>query len=367
MILINDLKAHNSFLHSEFIQAFSRVISSGWYVLGNEVSAFEEEFAAYCGMPAGVGVASGSDALELALLALDVGRGDKVALVANAGGYASLAVSAVGASPVYIDIESSSMNLDPDDLQHVLSSDIKAIIVTHLYGRMVDMPRVLRLTALHSIPVIEDCAQAHGASLQGRMAGSWGELSCFSFYPTKNLGGLGDGGMILCRDENLLGRLRQLRQYGWQGKYRVSISGGRNSRLDELQAAILRVKLPYLNAWNELRRMVALQYEGMLVNQGFVLPVIDEGFVAHLYVVRSLSRDRLLQEMVAQGVRVEIHYPLPDHQQPLLSLGWRSRTLPQTEKACSEILTLPCYPEMSEAEIQHVVDMLCEIQVRLEI
>jgi len=351
-LLVNDLKRHNDALAAELRQAIDRVLARGWFILGPEVEAFEQEFAQACGVRACVGVANGTEALELALRALEVGPGDEVATVANAGYYSSTAIQAAGALPRYVDIEPGSMNMDPAALATALSPRTRAVIATHLYGRMAAMPALLEVAGRTGVPVIEDCAQAHGAALDGRPAGSWGVAGCFSFYPTKNLGALGDGGAVVTSDGALVERLRRLRQYGWREKYRCVLAGGRNSRLDEMQAAVLRAKLPHLPAWNERRRAVARAYSAALGAAPVTVPEsFGEDYVAHLYVIRAPRRDELRAALAAQGVMAEIHYPLPDYRQ---EPGPGGPPLPVTEQAVGEVLTLPCFPELTEAEIELV-------------
>jgi len=351
-LLINDLKRHNDALAAELREAIERVLARGWFILGPEVEAFEQEFAQACGVQACVGVANGTEALEVALCALEVGPGDEVATVANAGYYSSTAIRAAGALPRYVDIEPGSMNMDPAALAASLSPRIRAVIVTHLYGRMAAMSALLEVAGRAGVPVIEDCAQAHGAALEGRPAGSWGLAGCFSFYPTKNLGALGDGGAVVTSDAALAQRLRRLRQYGWREKYRCGLAGGRNSRLDEMQAALLRAKLPYLPAWNERRRAIARAYSAALRTAPVAVPEgFGEDYVAHLYVIRAPRRDELRNALAAQGIMAEVHYPVPDHRQETAPGG---PPLPATEQAVSEILTLPCFPELTEAEVELV-------------
>jgi aminotransferase EvaB len=354
-LLINDLKRHHDSIAAELRAALERVLARGWYILGPEVEAFESEFAEACGAAACVTVASGTDALELALRALGVGPGDQVATVANAGYYGTAAIRAAGAEPLYVDVEPASMNMDPGALAAALTPRAKAAIVTHLYGQMADMPALLEVAAQAGIPVVEDCAQAHGAARAGRPAGSWGAAGCFSFYPTKNLGALGDGGAVLTSDAALAERLRRLRQYGWIEKYRVRIPGGRNSRLDELQAAVLRAKLPHLAEWNQRRRAIARAYSEAFRGLPLRAPEnFGDDYVAHLYVIRTARRDELRAALAAQGIVAEIHYPVPDHWQlPPLPQA-KPPALPVTEQCSREVLTLPCFPELTRAEVEAV-------------
>ena len=361
VILINDLKRHNSYLETELENAAIRVIRSGWYILGSEVESFEREFANYCGADSCVTVANGTDALEMALRALGIGADDDVITVANAGMYSTTAILAVGAKPVFADIDPNSMTLSATSFKNIITKTTKAVIITHLYGQMADMPSLLAIAQQSEIPVIEDCAQAHGAKLAGKPAGSWGVLACFSFYPTKNLGALGDGGAVITSNDHLSSRLKQLRQYGWKSKYCTTIAGGRNSRLDEMQAAILRTKLPRLDNWNKRRREIAEAYSSGIRNLNIHhLASFDESYVAHLYVLRTHERDSLRLHLIESGIATDVHYPLPDYQQPFLEARYIDIHLPDTEVATAEVLTIPCYPEMTETEVKQVIDAVNE-------
>ena len=358
-VAFNDLLRQTTALQSELTASVNRVLAIGWCILGRECAAFEAEFAAYCGVAHCVSVANGTDALELSLRSLGVGPGDTVATVANAGGYSTTAIRAVGAEPLYIDIDPSTMNMSASDLAARLTPSVRAVIATHLYGRMADVAGLLAVTSRAAVPLVEDCAQAHGAAIGGRKAGSWGTLACFSFYPTKNLGALGDGGAVVTHDGQLAQHVKSLRQYGWSSKYRCS-EYGRNSRMDEMQAAILRVKLPHLDGWNARRREVAATYSAALRGQSVECPRdFDESYVAHLYVIRSQDRDRVRVALQAGGIATDIHYPVPDHLQEA-ARGTLSATahLPVTEQAAAEILTLPCYAELKDEEIYAVVSAL---------
>jgi len=351
-IPINDLKRHHDPLANELADAVKRVMSRGWYILGPEVEAFEAEFATYCGVPFCTGVGNGTDALELALLALGIGPGCEVATVANAGMYGTTAILRAGAKPVYVDVDEQSMTMSPEALRAVLSRETAAVIVTHLYGRMARMEELCEIASREKIPLIEDCAQAHGAQWAGRKSGSWGMLGCFSFYPTKNLGAVGDGGAIVTADAALGARVRALRQYGWTARYRSTLAGGRNSRLDEMQAAVLRAKLPYLDGWNARRREIAQRYGEALAGTDLALPAGGSDYVAHLYVVRSRQRERMRAALAATGIGTDVHYPVPDHQQESMrGIGFRPTPLPVTESCAGEVLTLPCFPEMTDGEV----------------
>ncbi|MDR5834613.1 DegT/DnrJ/EryC1/StrS family aminotransferase [Caballeronia sp. LZ034LL] len=340
----------------DVLEPIRKVIESHWYVLGREVADFESEFARYLGIDHCVGVANGTDALEIALRAVGVGPGDPVITCANAGFYSSTAVRAIGAIPVYIDIDPATMTLSPARLEEALTHvPARAIVATHLYGRLADIESLAEIAAARAVPLLEDCAQAHGATRGGRKAGTFGTISAFSFYPTKNLGAAGDGGAIACRDAALAQRVKQLRQYGWGAKYKVELAGGRNSRLDELQAAILRAKLPFLDQWNQARRTIARHYNAAFAGLPVQLPACDgDDHVAHLYVLRTRERDALRQYLEGQGIASEIHYPIPDHLQPVAAGGAPPFALPETEAACASVVTLPCFPGLTDEQAERV-------------
>lgn len=355
---INDLSRHTQPMQAALNAAIGRVLQSGWFVLGPEVKAFEEEFAAYCGIAHCVSLANGTDALELALRALGIGRGKTVLTVANAGMYSTVAILAAGATPVYADILPDTLLVDVADMRRILDSQpVDAIIVTHLYGLLADTPEIVRLAHDRGIPVIEDCAQAHGAMLHGRKAGAFGDIGCFSFYPTKNLGALGDGGAIVTGRADLAEQVRRLKQYGWSGKYHADLAGGRNSRLDEMQAAVLRVMLPMLDRWNERRREIAARYTKKIAHPAVITPAIHaQEYVAHLYVIRTTRRDSLKQHLAGAGIPSDIHYPVPDYAQASCRHLFEGIDQPATSRACAEALTLPCFPEMSDSEADMVID-----------
>ncbi|KPZ12184.1 DegT/DnrJ/EryC1/StrS family aminotransferase [Pseudomonas syringae group genomosp. 3] len=339
----------------DFITPLTRTLDSHWYVLGQEVTHFESEFANYVGVSHCVSVANGSDALELALKGLNVGSGDKVVAVANAGFYGSTAIHAVGAQPVYIDVDPQTLTLYTEALKSVIVSKPSAIIVTHLYGQLANIEAIVAIASSANIPVIEDCAQSHGARRDGKQAGSFGDIACFSFYPTKNLGALGDGGAIVTNSDTVASRVRQLRQYGWSKKYEVSIPGGRNSRLDEIQAAILRVKLPLLDTWNEQRRSIAKRYNAAFKNFNMQLPCsTGEDFVAHLYVVRVENRAAFAAALKEESISTDIHYPIADHRQPAYSVT-QEFSLAETERTCDTVISLPCFPGLSDEEVDRVI------------
>jgi dTDP-4-amino-4,6-dideoxygalactose transaminase len=357
---INDLGRHTQPLQAKLSAAIERVLRSGWFVLGPEVKAFEEEFAAYCDVAHCVSLANGTDALELALRALDIGPGKTVLTVANAGMYSTVAILATGATPVYADILPDTYLMDIADLQRILGrQQVDAVIVTHLYGLLADVSEVVRLAHARKIPVVEDCAQAHGAMLRGQKAGSFGDIGCFSFYPTKNLGALGDGGAIVTGRADLAEKVRRLRQYGWNDKYHADLAGGRNSRLDEIQAAVLRVMLPLLDQWNNRRREIAARYTEKIAHPAIIAPAIhSEEYVAHLYVIRTARRDSLKQHLAEAGIPSDIHYPVPDYAQASCRHLLEGADKPATSRACGEVLTLPCFPEMSDNEADMVIDRI---------
>lgn len=339
--------------------AVQRVLDRHWYVMGAELQAFEAAFAAYCGVAHAVGVANGTDALELALRAVGVQAGDRVFTVANAGFYSSTAIHAIGARPVYLDVDEATLTLAPAALAQALAAPgpkPAAVVVTHLYGQLADMPVLVPLCQAAGVPLVEDVAQAHGAMRAGRRAGAWGQAACFSFYPTKNLGALGDGGAVLTPDAALDQRLRGLRQYGWSQKYTVALPGGRNSRLDELQAAVLRAKLPWLDAHNAARRQIAARYQSAFADLPLRGPAsLGEDQVAHLFVLRTPRRDALRDFLRMRGVATEVHYPVPDHRQPAHPAPECLGPLPVTEAACATALTLPCFPGLEDAEVDRVI------------
>lgn len=356
---INDLSLHNHAIAPQLHEAARRVIDSGWYAMGPEVTAFEEAFARYCGAAQAIGVANGTDAIELALRAAGVSVGDEVITVANAGFYSSTAIRAIGAQPVYVDILETTLLMDPASAAAAITPKTRAIIITHLFGQLADMAPLQTLCAKHKVALIEDCAQSHGATRDGKRAGSFGDIAAFSFFPTKNLGALGDGGAVVTSSVELAARVRSLRQYGWTTKYTVADSGACNSRLDELQAALLSVKLPLLDSWNEKRRNIAARYAEKVKNPAVRLPVIQgEDNVAHLYVVRCKNRDALKKHLQDKGIASDIHYPILDCHQPVVQQLFSGLDLPVSAKIRDEILTLPCYPELTFGEVDAIADCI---------
>lgn len=356
-IPVNSLLRHIQPLQEALAAAASEVVRSGYFVLGPSVRAFEGAFAAYCGVAHCIGVANGTDALELSLRALDVGAGDRVAVVANAAMYGTSTVLACGADPVFVDVLAEDGTMDPDSLRTVLGAQpVKAVIVTHLYGQLARIEEIAALCKAQGAALIEDCAQSHGARNAQGLAGSFGDIASFSFYPTKNLGALGDGGAVATRDDKLADRVRKLRQYGWTEKYTNGLPGGRNSRLDEIQASMLSLMLPHLDAWNSRRREVAARYSKEIINSRIRTHQCGgDSYVAHLYVVRTDEREQLKQHLAAAGVQTDVHYPLPDYRQPCHNGRFDGVTLPVTEQDAATVLTLPCFPELSDAEVDRVI------------
>ena len=357
-IPINSLQRRVATLQDALMRAAGDVIASGHFVLGHHVAAFEERFAAYCGVDHCIGVGNGTDALELALKAVGVGNGDRVVVAANAAMYGTTAVLACCAESLFVDVLPGDATLDPTEVETALRTvpGIKAIIVTHLYGRLAKIEDICRIARSHGVAIVEDCAQAHGArSADGRRAGAFGDVASFSFYPTKNLGAIGDGGAVVCNDAGLAMRVRQLRQYGWTGKYANALRGGRNSRLDEIQAAMLSVMLPCLDDWNARRRQIALRYSQGIRSTSIELPPLGDHDVVHLYVVRSDRRSALREHLALAGIQTDVHYPIPDHRQACLSEKHAHVVLPVTERDAGRVLTLPCFPEMTDEEVSRVI------------
>lgn len=341
----------------DFLTPITRVLDSHWYILGAELAAFEREFAEYCGVGHCVGLANGTDALELGLRAVGVKAGDEVLLAANAGFYGSTAVRQIGALPLYVDVDANTLTMAVEQLERSLSSSTKAIIITHLYGQLApDLDSIVAVAGKAGLPVVEDCAQAHGAKRNGKRAGSFGTIGCFSFYPTKNLGALGDGGAVVTNEPSLAARMQGLRQYGWSSKYHVALEGGRNSRLDELQAAILRAKLPRLDAWNAERREIAHRYNAAFSNLPVLCPSSSgEDYVAHLYVLQIEARDAFREYLTSKGIATDIHYPIADHLQAAYQGGPRQGPLPVSEHACTRVVSLPCYPGLEPDKVERVI------------
>jgi dTDP-4-amino-4,6-dideoxygalactose transaminase len=340
--------------------AVMRVLDRGRYILGEEVKALEAEFAAYIGVGYGIGVGSGTEGLHLALKACEIGAGDEVITVSHTAVATVAAIEQAGAIPVMVDIEPGFYTIDPNRIATFITPKTKAIIPVHLYGQPADLDPILEIAGKNGLKVIEDCAQAHGATYKGKRVGSYGDLACFSFYPTKNLGALGDGGMVVTDRPELAQRLRLLREYGWAERYVSHFPGG-NSRLDEVQAAILRVKLHYLDQDNIARARIASMYRAGLNDCGMVLPTCrqETSHVYHLYVVRTSRREALKQHLKDKGIAALVHYPLPIHLQPAYQGRLKGADqLLETERAAQEVLSLPIYPELSEADLEAVIKVV---------
>ncbi len=350
-----DLKRGLRPLRNELNAAIASVLDAGAFILDGKVDAFEKEFARYCGVSSAVGVASGTDALHLALRACGVGQGDEVITVANTCVPTIAGILQAGATPVFADIDASTLTLDPGRIEKNITPRTKAILPVHLYGRCAPMEAILKIARAHKLRVVEDCAQAHGTHWNGRKAGVWGDAGCYSFYPTKNLGALGDGGMVVTGDAAVAARVRELRNYGQTTRYHHATQGF-NSRLDELQASVLLVKLKFLDAMNAKRRRIALRYAQELKGSAVVCPPDDTGHAYHLFVVRVKERERFRVALEAQGVETLVHYATPVPLQPAY-IAYRASMaeLPETSKACAEVVSLPLYPELSDEEAAVVV------------
>jgi dTDP-4-amino-4,6-dideoxygalactose transaminase len=364
VIPFSDLSLQYLSLKEEIDASIQRVLDGGWFVLGREVQAFEEEFAKYVGARYAVGVGSGTEALHLGLVACGVGPGDEVITVSHTAVATVAAIELTGARPVLVDIDPLSYTMDPAYVEESMGPATKAIVPVHLYGQMADLDPILSIARRHGLKVVEDAAQAHGAEYKGRKAGSVGDVGCFSFYPTKNLGAFGDGGLVVTSNADLAERLRLLRQYGWRERY-VSSMRGTNSRLDELQAAILRVKLKKLDEWNGVRREHAALYDELLADAAVITPVEMEyaKHCYHIYAVRSRQREELRRFLRENDVGVLVHYPVPVHlQEAYADLGFGEGSLPVTEQVASEVLTLPVAPEVTKEQIRKVCDLVREFE-----
>jgi dTDP-4-amino-4,6-dideoxygalactose transaminase len=352
-----DLRRQHDALRPVLDPAIARVLDRGWFILGEEVRAFEEEFAAWCGARHAVGVASGTDAITVTLMALGIGAGDEVVTVPNVSAPTASAIVAAGARPVFVDVDPITRNLDAAGLLDVLTERTRAIVPVHLYGRPCDIDAVLAVAGPRGIAVIEDAAQAHGARFRARSVGTLASAACFSFYPTKNLGAAGDAGMVLTDDAGVAARARMIREYGQERRYHNRMHG-RNSRLDELQAAILRVKLPHVHRWNARRREIAARYDDGLRDTALRLPerLDADGHVFHLYVVESEDRDGFRERCRERGVETAVHYPIPLHLQPCYRpLGYAEGAFPVAERLCRTVVSLPMFPELTDEEVDCVI------------
>jgi len=367
LIPVFDLKRQYQEIKEEIHEVIARVLEKGNFILGEEVARFEEEFAQYVGARYAVGVGSGTEALHLSLLALGVEQGDEVITVPNTAVPTASAISQAGAKPVFVDINPDTYTLDNNQLEAAVTPKTRVIVPVHLFGNVVDMDPLMKIAGKNNLAVVEDACQAHGAEYKGKKAGTIGNLGNFSFYPTKNTGGYGDGGMIVTSDEVLARKTKLLRFYGMTEKDKyIHVIKGINSRLDEIQAAILRVKLKHLDRWNESRRAKAALYNQLLSQASLGLPYEPPyaRHVYHLYVVRAKRRDELRNYLRLNKIGTSVHYPVPIHLQPSyadLNLGEGS--FPMTEKYAGEIISLPMFPELQEEEIEYIAekinDFLC--------
>lgn len=353
-----DLTANIASMRPEIESALRRAVDRADFILGEEVSLFEQEFAAYCGCAHALGVASGLDAIKLSLRALGIGPGDEVITAANSFIASALGISAVGAKPVLVDVDPRTRNMDVRLAAQAVSPRTRAIMPVHLYGLPADMDGIMHLAKTRGLHVVEDAAQAHGARIRGQPAGSFGDMAAFSFYPGKNLGAFGDGGAVTTPDAARADRIRLLRNYGSTVKYHHE-EQGENSRLDTIQAAVLRVKLRHLEQGNTARRRIAGRYTEALESVGDIrTPWVPDGYESsfHLYVIHTRARQRLMEHLQGCGVSTLIHYPIPIHLQPAYaSAGWGPGAFPVTEQLASESVSLPIYPEMSDAQTDHVI------------
>lgn len=355
-----DLQAQYQTIKEEIDQAVHSVLDSSVYIMGPEMKTLEKEIATYCGTKEAVAVANGTDALVLTLKAFGIGPGDEVITTPFTFFASAETIAQVGATPVFVDIDPVTLNMDLAQLEDKITPHTKAIIAVHIFGQMLDVERLMEIAARHDLKVIEDAAQAIGSEYQGKKAGSIGHASTFSFFPTKNLGAYGDGGMIVTNDEDLASQLRMLRFHGCKIKY-YHDEIGFNSRLDEMQAAILRVKLRYLDGWNEGRREKARVYDQLLADAAVQIPGRDPQAlpIYHLYVLRTEERSALMERLKAGEVACAVYYPVPLHLQlAFRTLGYKAGDFPVAEKACEQALAIPCYPELSSEQQRQIVALI---------
>ncbi|MDF2534530.1 MAG: aminotransferase [Bacillales bacterium] len=359
MISFLDLKAINNQYHEELKGAMERVLSSGWYILGNEVESFEKEFAEYCGTQHCIGVSNGLDALKLILKAYGFGPGDEIIVPSNTYIASILAISEVGATPVLVEPNILTCNIDPSLIEEKITDKTKAILVVHLYGRTAEMNEINRIAQKYNLKVVEDAAQAQGAAYEGRKTGNLGDAAGFSFYPGKNLGALGDAGAITTNDSELAKKIFALRNYGSHKKYE-NLYQGYNHRLDEIQAAILKVKLAYLDRENVTRKAIAREYMQNIKNDKIILPskpTNDEEHVWHVFVVRTKERDQFAQYLLENGIQTVVHYPIPPHKQKAYE-ELKNKSYPISEKIHEEIISIPISPVLSEEEYTTIIKVI---------
>lgn len=354
VVPLNDLSRALAAERQLLLDAAAAVIDSGWLVHGPAHRAFESTLATYVGARHVLGVASGTDALEIALRAVVPADRPVVVTAANCGGYTTTAARRAGFTVRFADVDEATHLLTSETLAEVVGPDVGAVVVTHLYGRAADVRAIREVCAPFGIRVVEDCAQALGARTDEGRVGSLADIATFSFYPTKNLGAIGDGGAVATSDEVVAETVRQLRQYGWSGKYRIERDGGRNSRLDELQAAILNARLPMLETGNARRRQIIAAYVERASERLHVLPATSESHVGHLAVVTTPHRTELRDHLAAAGIGADVHYPVPDHRQPAFAAEYAEVSLPVTERLAETILSLPVFPELRDDEVERV-------------
>lgn len=359
---VNDLSRGWLSSSPEVTDAVRRVITSGRYVHGPEHNAFEDELATFMAVEHVIGVATGTDALALSLLGVGCDRAAEVVVAANAGGYGSIAAASIGCSISYADVDQETLLVTAETLEPALTQSTRAVIVTHLYGNVAEIEPILDLCRGRGIAVVEDCAQAIGARLSGQRVGTFGDVAAISFYPTKNLGAAGDGGVVVTHDAAVARKVRRLRQYGWSERYVIAEKQGRNSRLDELQAAVLRVGLPLLDDLNRRRIEICAEYtQAVTGTAARMVTGASRSSVAHLAVLRVPHRAQVRARLADLGVGTDIHYPVPDHRQPGLPPTARPRPLPVTEVAANEVLSVPCFPELTSSEVRIVAGALREV------
>jgi dTDP-3-amino-2,3,6-trideoxy-4-keto-D-glucose/dTDP-3-amino-3,4,6-trideoxy-alpha-D-glucose/dTDP-2,6-dideoxy-D-kanosamine transaminase len=341
----------------EYLAATERVLDSGITILGSEVAQFEKEFADFTGADYCQGVANATDGIELALTALNLEEGVKVATVANAGGYSTTSILKARLKPIYMDVELETRNVTIEEVERAVNLGVKAVIVTHLYGLAVkDIKRIAEYCASRGVFLLEDCSQAHGLRVDGSHVGTFGQAGIFSFYPTKNLGGLGDGGALISSDSHFDVSIRKLRTYGWGSKYHTELSLGRNSRLDELQAAYLRINLKYLDSDNHARRRIANRYDSSFLNlENDFSELNRNNHVFHIYTMRIQRRDAFRNFMIENGIGTEIHFPVPDYKQNNVKMN--NMFLKNTEELAKQIISLPCHPNLSVSDQERIIEL----------
>ncbi|KKP89569.1 MAG: dTDP-6-deoxy-D-xylo-hex-3-ulose aminase [Parcubacteria group bacterium GW2011_GWC1_36_108] len=364
MIKFLDLHKINERYRNEIDAAIKSILDSGWYLLGKETEKFEKEFASFCGVKYAIGVANGLDALIISLKALGIEEGDEIIVPSNTYIATILAISANGATPILVEPDIDNYNIEPKNIEAAITSKTKAIMPVHLYGQACEMDPIMSIAKKYNLMVVEDCAQSHGAIYENQCVGSFGNCAGFSFYPGKNLGAMGDGGMITTNDEEIANKIRAIRNYGSFVKYE-NLYKGMNSRLDEIQAAILSVKLGYLQEDNEKRRKIANYYLENIKNPVIILPKIsndnEKSHVWHLFVIRCEKRDELKKYLLDNDIETSIHYPIPPHKQNAY-MEWKDLVLPISEKIHNEVLSLPVSPVMTKEEIERVVKIINEYE-----